>query len=232
MTVFQRLRALDKKLQLILSTRRSDVELARLARITSRWQELLPRYRKVSRLVRYARELSAILASQDSAEEVEARLQAFLKKVKERAGKRGGRDVTVFRNMAKILESHWEGLFHCYRDKRIPRTNNGLEITIRRVKMSYRRMTGRRSWDDFIASYGRSVFLLPPDVSKATLVEWAERADRIAFEHRWKELRARRIRSTIMHRAAVDFSEALRDLEKEWHRETVETGTCMLIMHS
>jgi hypothetical protein len=219
-TVFQRLRALDKKLQRMLSSRKSDVELARLARITSRWKDLLTRYRKVSRLAGYARELSAILASQDKEEVVEARLQAFLKEVKERSGKRGGRDVTVFRNMAKILESHWGGLFHCYCDKRIPRTNNGLEVTIRRVKMSYRRMTGRRSWDDYIASYGRSVFMLPPDVSKVTLVEWAERADRIAFEQRWKELRARRSRSTIVHRAGTDFRGALRDLEKEWRRET------------
>ncbi len=233
MTVFQRLRALDKKLQQMLpSSRKSDVQLVRLSRITSRWKDHLPRYRKVSRLVRYARELSSILASQDTAEVVEARLRAFSQKVKERAGKRGGRDVTVFRNMAKILESHWDGLFHCYRDKRIPRTNNGLEITIRRVKMSYRRMTGRRSWGDFIASYGRSVFLLPPDVSRVSLLEWAERTDRRAFEQRWKELRARRSRSTIMHRAGTDFNEALRDLEKEWHRQTRRTGACMSIMDS
>lgn len=209
--VFERMKALDEVVQKLLA-RKPDPDLARLAKLTARWTLVLPLYERVARLAAYAKELSSIFDSQDTAAAVEQNLRAFVERVKAVAGE----DAEALQVMVKILESHWSGLFHCYRDPRIPRTDNGLEITIRRVKMSYRRMSGRKSWDGFIVGYGRSVFLLPPDASREALLEWAEEVDRKAFEARWQEFESRRGRLRVMRAAAKDFGGALGELEKAW----------------
>ena len=45
-------------------------------------------------------------------------------------------------------------------------------------------MTGTRSWDSYIAQYGRSTYLIPPDVTRDELVTMAGDVDRKEYMKR------------------------------------------------
>ena len=55
-----------------------------------------------------------------------------------------------YRKVVKQIESAWRGLFHCYDDESIPRTNNDLENLIRRLRSLWRRTTGCNVMDEWI----------------------------------------------------------------------------------
>ena len=118
--------------------------------------------------------------------------------------------------MVDTIDQHWDGLFFCHDDPRIPRTDNNLEITIRRKKSSYRRMSGFRSWDFFIATYGRSTFLIPNQASVVDLLRIEESVDRDAFRERWHEFMSRKRTQTLMRKASKDYDAALRKAERSW----------------
>jgi hypothetical protein len=44
----------------------------------------------------------------------------------------------------KVTQSYWDGLFHCYRVKDLPRTNNDLEHYFGTARQIERRITGRK----------------------------------------------------------------------------------------
>jgi hypothetical protein len=49
------------------------------------------------------------------------------------------------------------GLVQCYDIDGFPRTNNEMERTIRAIKMHYRRISGRKNWNNYLLRYGRCV---------------------------------------------------------------------------
>ena len=213
MAVFQGLASLDGTVRRMLSFRH-DKDLERLARITGRWREFVKQYRDVSALVRYANRLRSILASTGGSSAVRTELHAFLQSVNSRI--REGGIHSSLNAMAQAIENHWGGLFYCYDDTRIPRTDNGLEITIRHEKTSYRRMSGMRSWDSYIAQYGRSSFLVPPDVSRDQLMAMASDIDRNDYRKRWRDFNSRIRVQSLMRTARSDYSSSLRRLENSW----------------
>lgn len=60
-------------------------------------------------------------------------------------------------HLLKVLTHLRPGLVHCYDRADFPRTNNEMERTIRAVKMHYRRITGRKNWNNYLLRYGRCV---------------------------------------------------------------------------
>lgn len=55
------------------------------------------------------------------------------------------------------LELYWKFLFHCYDDKRIPRTNNDLEKSFNTLKRIKRKRTGRKNWPTFFTHEGKAL---------------------------------------------------------------------------
>jgi hypothetical protein len=51
----------------------------------------------------------------------------------------------------------WKGLFTCYDHPHVPRTNNEHERFFRQTKTRHRRMTGLRSWNEYILRSGEMV---------------------------------------------------------------------------
>lgn len=140
-----------------------DHELQKLMKITGRWREFTAEYRDVSLLARYVASLMKILSSSSGSDKVKATLAELIEKLRRKMG-----DGWIYGNlgaMVDTIEHHWNGLFFCYDDPRIPRTDNGLEITIRHNKTSYRRISCMQSWDSFMAQYGKGSFFIPSDVS-------------------------------------------------------------------
>ncbi|MGC8505222.1 MAG: hypothetical protein ACP5NK_00720 [Thermoplasmata archaeon] len=193
---------------------RDDMDVVRIFRITCRWREFRDQYHAIASLVRYANRLRGILDSGSPSEDVIKSLEDFLETVKAKIAEGGiYSDLTA---MVDTIEHHWDGLFFCYDDKKIPRTDNGLEITIRHNKAGYRRMSGFRSWDGFIANYGKSTFMIPQDVSRATLIEMTENVDRKAFVERWKDFGSRKRVQSLMRKASKGYNAALWAIEKRW----------------
>ena len=56
----------------------------------------------------------------------------------------------------------WEwGLFHCYDDERIPRTNNNMEEVVKRLRRGWKRTTGLVNMDEYLLYHAPSaVYLL------------------------------------------------------------------------
>ncbi len=57
----------------------------------------------------------------------------------------------------KVLTHLRPGLVQCYDIEGFPRTNNEMERTIRAIKMQYRRISGRKNWNQYLLRYGRCV---------------------------------------------------------------------------
>ena len=54
----------------------------------------------------------------------------------------------------RVTYTYWSGLFHCYDDPRIPRTNNDLEQYFGRARHHERRATGRKRQPAAVAVRG------------------------------------------------------------------------------
>jgi hypothetical protein len=53
-------------------------------------------------------------------------------------------------------------LLECYRVQAIPRTNNDMAGFIRRVKIRYRWISGRKNWNRYLLRYGRRIVFYEP----------------------------------------------------------------------
>ena len=53
-------------------------------------------------------------------------------------------------HLLKVLTHLKPGLVQCYDSEGFPRTNNEMERTIRAIKMHYRRISGRKNWNNYL----------------------------------------------------------------------------------
>ena len=94
--------------------------------------------------------------------------------------------LTAFQQQLTNLRPH---LVQCYDREGFPRTNNEMERSIRGLKTRYRRISGRKNWNNYLLRYGRSVAYYQwweqDAARRQQLVEQASRLDRA----RWRELR-------------------------------------------
>ena len=128
----------DKYRCALLEIERILAEVVNDARIKSLVKRLKEYYRDFQKL-------RQALESQGSRAEVEARVKRYMNLFK----RRGRRDVRYLKVVGQI-ESVWEGLFHCYDDSKIPRTNNDLENFVKRLRGLWRRITGCNVMDEWI----------------------------------------------------------------------------------
>jgi hypothetical protein len=109
--------------------------------------------------------------------------------------------VTHFR---KVTQSYWEGLFHCYQVKDLPRTNNDLEQYFGTARHLERRVTGRKRASPTLVVRGsvrvvaagasRLVSFSAADLRPTDVAAWQALRQTLHFRHegRRKQLRFRR----------------------------------------
>jgi hypothetical protein len=66
-------------------------------------------------------------------------------------------DKPLVSNLMTYTRGFWKGLFTCYDHPHVPRTNNEHERFFRQTKTRHRRMTGLRSWNEYILRSGEMV---------------------------------------------------------------------------
>lgn len=125
--------------------RRALLEIERVLAEVVRDDEIRKLVKRLKEYHKDFQRLRRILETGGSREEVEARVRRCVNLFKRR-GKKDAR----YRKVVKQIESAWEGLFHCYEDERIPRTNNDLEDFVRRLRGLWRRITGCSDMDEWI----------------------------------------------------------------------------------
>jgi hypothetical protein len=144
--------------------------------------------------------VAAVLANTEGtdAAAVEAALRAVLADIVtcQHAGEVGAWATHVY----KVTRNYWTGLFHCYADPLIPRTNNGLEQYFGTARHLERRATGRKRPPPAVAVRGavrvvaavatQAAAVSASDLRPASMADW--RAVRAQLEVRHERRRASR----------------------------------------
>jgi hypothetical protein len=114
-----------------------------------------------------------------------------------------------------ILRRLWPGLFHCYDQPLLPRTNNDLEVFLGSLKRGRRRNTGRKGTQDYLLRYGAYLVFDRDEPEEALLcrfrlVNQADlRAQRLALRDRAER---RRVMWRFRHRRDAFCA----DIKRRW----------------
>jgi hypothetical protein len=125
-------------------------------------------------------------------------------------------DQEVAEHINRIFRSFWWGLFASYDVAGLPRTNNELERFIRQLKMSQRRVSGRKNVQDFIIRYGAYAALVDEAESFDELLLRLEQVDQAEFLKERQQLNLTLLQEVKVHRFRFHRADFLADLEARW----------------
>jgi hypothetical protein len=124
--------------------------------------------------------------------------------------------------MVKTLKSYtkgfWKGLFTCYDHPHVPRTNNDHERFFRRMKTRHRRMTGLRSWNEYILRNGEFIVFVDDALNQSDIIRRLSMVSYENFKKIRKQWHERLSESTKRRRFRKDPISYLRELEEKFVR--------------
>ncbi len=124
-------------------------------------------------------------------------------------------DEVLVNNVLAYTIGFWNGLFTCYDAPYVPRTNNDHERFFRQTKTKHRRMTGRRSWNDYILRSGEFVVFVDDALRQPHLIERLQKVDYDTFNkerNRWND---RLLEGTKRRRFRKDPESYLNNIENK-----------------
>jgi hypothetical protein len=133
-------------------------------------------------------------------------------------------DQAVAAHINRIFRSFWWGLFASYDVAGLPRTNNELERYIRQIKMSQRRVSGRKNVQDFIIRYGAYAALVDEAESLDELLLRLEQVDQAEFLKERQQLNLILLQEVKVHRFRFHRADFLADLEARWEAAVAHSG--------
>jgi hypothetical protein len=133
-------------------------------------------------------------------------------------------DQAVAEHINRIFRSFWWGLFASYDVAGLPRTNNELERCIRQIKMSQRRVSGRKNVQDFIIRYGAYAALVDETESLNELLARLEQVDQAEFLKERQHLNLTLLQEVKIHRFRFHRADFLADLEARWEAAVAQSG--------
>ena len=133
-------------------------------------------------------------------------------------------DQAVAAHINRIFRSFWWGLFASYDVAGLPRTNNELERCIRQIKMSQRRVSGRKNVQDFIIRYGAYAALVDEAESLDELLLRLEQVDQAEFLKERQQLNLILLQEAKVHRFRFHRADFLADLEARWEAAVSQSG--------
>lgn len=133
-------------------------------------------------------------------------------------------DQLVAEHINRIFRSFWWGLFTSYDVTGLPRTNNELERYIRQIKMSQRRVSGRKNVQDFVIRYGAYAALVDEAESLDELLTRLEQVDQDEFLKERQPLILTLLQEVKTHRFRFHRADFLADLEARWEAAVTLSG--------
>jgi hypothetical protein len=144
--------------------------LKNVVRIFNKLNEFQQAYEEVKRWALPLHHVADILNpdADKSSDSVRFHLQHLLQWVEQAYTEQ--QDKPMVANLMSYTKGFWKGLFTCYDHPHVPRTNNDHERFFRRTKTRHRRMTGLRSWNEYILRCGELVVFVDDALQQKDLV--------------------------------------------------------------
>jgi hypothetical protein len=177
-----------------------------------------PVYEAVARLMKPMDHIAAILTPgvDKSSETVEWKMSTLLAWVKQTYTQEG--DALMVKNLFNYSKGFWRGLFTCYDEYYIPRTNNDLEQFFRRTKACHRRITGLRNWNTYIVRNGEMIVLVDDALRQEHVISRLRSvsfSDYKARKAQWDQ----RLSGVVLRKKFNRNTDAyLKDLEQKWEQ--------------
>lgn len=125
-------------------------------------------------------------------------------------------DAAIIDHIVQRTEAWVPGLFNCYEEPAIPRTNNDLEQYIGFLKCQRRRITGHKSVADYIIRHGPYVVFYDPEETAEETLAYLQQVSTEAFCEEREHFRAAQAGQRRIRSFRRDADGYLRHLEILW----------------
>jgi hypothetical protein len=135
-------------------------------------------------------------------------------------------DQSIAQHVISTFHNRWWGLFVCYDTPGLPATNNDLESFFGRLKTNQRRITGRKSVNNFVLRYGPYAAFVDLSETKADLLNRLRQVDRAVYQQQRQQLQLILDERREYYRFRHKLDIVVKELENEWHSalETAAQG--------
>lgn len=213
--VFEGMEALNRTLEICVKKREHPL-LLKLLRMTEARRRFEPQHKKVKSLLGLQNKVREILSSKNPIS-AKVRLGMLVSKVKRMSMKEKDPETReCLGTFVKVTKSHWDGLFHCMDDERIPRTNVTIEVKIGRMKRDYRRISGRKCWHGYLVRFGSSLAMLEESWTREQILDVIKRIPYENYGRTRSGSEEKRERLRRLGRARKNFFGMLNSAEKKW----------------
>lgn len=154
-----------------------------------------------------------------TARQVKQGVNQFLKRLEQLATERPD-EAKVVACIVKSVRHRWWGLFTCYQIANVPSSNNDLETFFKDMKHHQRRITGRKSVQEFILRYGPFAAFIDYTESFDDLLARLRQVKSTNFKQARQALQKVQLRLKKLYRFRHHPDLYFRDLEKRWEKAT------------
>ena len=152
-----------------------------------------------------------------TARQVKREVKQFLERLEQEATERPD-EAKVIGSIVKAVGHRWWGLFTCYRVSNVPSSNNDLETFFKDMKHHQRRITGRKSVQEFILRYGPFAAFIDYAESFDDLLTRLRQVKPKDFKQARQAMQKVQMRLKKLYRFRHHPEEYYRDLETRWEK--------------
>ena len=151
------------------------------------------------------------------------RLDTYLLSLEQREDlTEGNRELA--QHIIATFRHRWWGLFKCYDTPDLPATNNALESFFGRLKTNQRRITGRKSVNNFVLRYGAYAAFVDHSETKTDLLHRLRQVDRALYQQERQQLHLVLAEQRDHYRFNHKLDVVVKELEDAW-QIAVETAS-------
>lgn len=161
-------------------------------------------------------------APEPSSREIKDQINRYLVALSQRDDLNAA-DRSIAQHVIATFRNRWWGLFVCYDTPGLPATNNDLESFFGRLKTNQRRITGRKSVNNFVLRYGAYAAFVDLSETKADLLNRLRHIDRVAYQQERQHLQLILDERRAYYRFHHKLDSVVKELENEW-QIAVETA--------
>ena len=149
--------------------------------------------------------------------QVKREVTQFLKCLEQEAAQHPD-ETKVVTSIVKAVRHRWWGLFTCYQVSHVPSSNNDLETFFKGMKHHQRRITGRKSVQEFILRYGPFAAFIDYTETFDDLLARLRQVKPKDFQQAHQALQKVQLRLKKVYRFRHHPDQYFHDLETRWEK--------------